>query len=141
MEVPEVYDLYAMAHTASYKKVKAFSESNLDNPENFTNISSHHKLFRYRDERKARKGEDFNPSQHPFDPELVMISGGWRPHGSLAIGDGLIRCPLTLPEIKARQTSSCPEIRTRLWPVDLAIEVSYTDLDIFPPSHCVCAHR
>ena len=29
-KVPEVYDLYAMAHTASFKKVKAFSQSDLD---------------------------------------------------------------------------------------------------------------
>jgi hypothetical protein len=139
--VPEVYDLYAMAHTASYKKAKAFSESDLDHPENFTNISSHHKLVRYNQEGKVRKGEDFNLSQNPIDPELVMISGGRRPHGSLASRDGLFRCPLTLPEIKARHTSSCPEIRTRRRPVDLAIQVSYTDSDIFPPLHCVCGHR
>ena len=62
MEVPEVFDLYAMAHTAPYKKAKAFSESDLDHPESFTNISSHNKLMWYRDEGKARKGEDFNPS-------------------------------------------------------------------------------
>ncbi len=98
-----MYDLYAMAHTASYKKVKAFSESDLEHPENFTNISSHHKLVKYRDEGKARKGEDFNPSQGPIDTELLMISGGGRSHGSTAMGDGLIRCPSTLPEIKARQ--------------------------------------
>lgn len=61
-KVPEVYDLYAMAHTASFKKVKAFSQSDLDDANNFTNISSHNKLVRYRDEGKARKGEDFNPS-------------------------------------------------------------------------------
>ena len=61
-EVPEVFDLYAMAHTAKYNKAKAFSESDLDNPESFTNISSHNKLVRYRDKGKARKGEDFNPS-------------------------------------------------------------------------------
>src|SRR5215216_5027647 len=97
--VPEVYDLYAMAHTASYKKVTTFSPSDLDNPKNFTNISSHNKLVKYRDEGKARKGEDFNPSGQ-FDLELVMISGGGRSHGSIAIGDGLIRCPRTLPEIK-----------------------------------------
>ena len=70
MEVLEVYDLYAIAHTASYKKAKAFSESDLEHLENFTNISSHHKLVRYRDEGKARKGEDFNPSQGPIDLEL-----------------------------------------------------------------------
>ena len=139
--MPEVYDLYAMAHTASFKKVKAFSQSDLDDANNFTNISSHDKLVKYRDEGKARKGEDFNPSEGPIDPELVMISGGGRSHGSIAIGDGLIRCPSTLPEIKARQTSSFPEIRTHPRPVDLAIEVSYMDSDIFPPLHCVCGHR
>ena len=69
-----MYDLYAMAHTASFKKAKAFSPSNLDDANNFTNISSHDKLVNYRDEGKARKGEDFNPSQGPIDPELVMIS-------------------------------------------------------------------
>ena len=64
--VPEVFDLYAMAHTGPYKKVNAFEPSNLDNTKNFTNISSHNKLVRYRDEGKARKGEDFNPSQVPL---------------------------------------------------------------------------
>ena len=52
--MPEVYDLYAMAHTGSYKKVKSFSMSDLDDPKNFTNISSHDKLVKYRDEGKAR---------------------------------------------------------------------------------------
>lgn len=122
-----MYDLYAMAHTASYKKVKAFSESDLEHPENFTNISSHDKLVKYRDHGEARKGEDFNLSQEPLDLKMLMISGGGRPHGSIAIGDGIIRCPLTLPEIKARQSSSCPEITRRPRPVDLAIEVSCTD--------------
>ncbi|KAI5015461.1 hypothetical protein ZWY2020_056851 [Hordeum vulgare] len=55
-EVPQMYDMYVMAHTASYKKVKAFSESDLEHPENFTNISSHHKLVKYIDHGKARKG-------------------------------------------------------------------------------------
>ena len=136
-----MYDLYAMAHTANYKKAKAFSESDLDNPENFTNISSHHKLVRYREEGKARKGEDFNPSQQPIDPELVMISSGGRPHGSIAIGDGPIHCPSTLPKIKKRQTSSDPEIRPRPRLMELQIEVSYTDSDIFAPLHCVCGRR
>ena len=51
-KVPEGYDLYAMAHTASYKQVKG----------------------------KARKREEFNPSQIPCNPEQVM-----RSHGSIAI--------------------------------------------------------
>uniref|UniRef100_A0A8I6Y6W1 Uncharacterized protein n=1 Tax=Hordeum vulgare subsp. vulgare TaxID=112509 RepID=A0A8I6Y6W1_HORVV len=122
--MPHLYDLYGMAHTASYKKAKAFSESDLDDPNNFTNISSHHKLVAYMHAGKATKGDDFNPSQEPLDPELVMISGGRRPHGSIAIGDGIIRCPLTLPEIKKHQSSSCPEIMRRPRPVDLALKAS-----------------
>ena len=77
-----------MAHMAPYKKAKAFSEDVLDHPERFTNISYHNKLVRYRDFGKAMKGEDFNQSQSPFDPELVMISGDERKHGLVAIGDG-----------------------------------------------------
>ena len=77
--MPHLYDLYGMAHTASYKKAKAFSESDLDDPNNFTNISSHQKLMAYRKTGKATKGDDFNPSQEPLDPELVMISSGGRP--------------------------------------------------------------
>ena len=51
-----------MAHMAPYKKAKPFTESDLDDPESFTNKTSHHKLVRYREEGKARKGEDFNQS-------------------------------------------------------------------------------
>ena len=97
--------------------------------------------MRYRDEGKARKGEDFNPSQDLFDTELVMISGGGRSHGSQAIGDGLIRCPKTLPQIKKRLSSSDPEITPRAWPAEIAMAVSYTDSLTFPPLHCVCVRR
>ena len=79
-----------MAHSASYKKAKAFSENDLDHPDSFTNISSHDKLVRYRDWGKKMKCEDFNPSQSPFDPEPVMLSGDGRRHGSIAIRYGLI---------------------------------------------------
>ena len=57
-----MYDLYAMAHSALFKKAKAFSKDDLDHPESFTNISSHNKLGSYRDFGKAVKGDDFNPS-------------------------------------------------------------------------------
>lgn len=76
--------------------------SDLDDPKNFTNISGHDKIMQYRDQGKASKGEDYNPSQGPIDIELLMISDGGRSHGSIAVGDGLIRCTSTLPEIKAR---------------------------------------
>src|SRR4051812_25266593 len=93
-----------MAHNAPYKKAKAFSKDDLDHLESFTNISSHDKLMRYRDWGKKMKGEEFNLSQSPFDPELVMLFGDGRKHGSVAIGDGLIRCPRSLPSRSARQS-------------------------------------
>ena len=68
----------------------------------------------------------------------MKISGGGRSHGSIAIGDGLIRCPRTLPQIKKRQSSSNPEIMPRARPAELAMAVSYTDSLTFPPLHCVC---
>ena len=129
-----------MAHMAHYKKAKAFTKSDLDHPENFINISSHHKLVKYRDEGKTRKWEDFNLSQDPFDTELVMISGGGRSHGAQAIGDGLLRCPKTLPQIKKGLSSSDPEITPRARPAELAMPVSYMDSPTFPPLHCVCVH-
>ena len=102
--MPELFYLYGMSNIASYKKAKAFYESDLENAKNFSNEASHHKMVPYVKEGKARKGPDFNPSR-PLDPELMMISGGGRSHGSLAIGNGLIRCSSTLPQIKKRQTS------------------------------------
>ena len=117
-----------MAHTAPYKKAKAFSEDDLNHPESFTNISSHNKLVRYSDFGKATKGEEFNLSQSAFDPELVMLSGDGSKHGSVAIGDGLMRCPRTLSEIKKRQTSSLLEIRPRPRPMQLAIEARAQEL-------------
>ena len=51
-----------MAHSAPFKKAKAFSKDDLDHPESFTNISSHDKLVRYRDWGKKMKGEEFNLS-------------------------------------------------------------------------------
>src|SRR6266516_4404848 len=117
-----------MAHMAPFKKAKAFSEDDLGHPESFTNISSHNKLVRYRDFGKATKGDDFNPSQSPFDPELVMLSGEGRKHGSVAIGDGLICCPRSLPEIKKRHARSLPEIPPRPRPVELTIEARAQEL-------------
>ena len=44
-----MYDLYAMVHSAPFKKAKAFSEDDLVQPKSFTNISSQDNLMRYRD--------------------------------------------------------------------------------------------
>jgi len=133
--VPQLFDMYGMAHTASYKKAKALSESDLATPSTFTNIAAYSKLKAYTEVAKEKHGEAYNPLGKPIEPELVMISGGGRRHGAMAIADKLIRCDKTLPEIKARQTSSSPAIRPRPRPVDLAIEVSHKDSFILLFSH------
>ena len=138
--MPELFDLYGMSNIAPYKKAKEFSESDLKNAKNFSNEASHHKMVPYVKQGKARKGPDFNPSR-PLDPELVLISGGGRSHGSLAIDNGLIRCSSTLPQIKKRQTSSDPEIPCRLRPVEIEFQVCYMDSVAFPPLLCVCDRR
>ena len=58
---------------APYKKARPFTEFDLDHPECSTNISCHHKLVKYRDEGKARKGEDFNSSQDKSDRSHVVL--------------------------------------------------------------------
>ena len=127
MESPQVFIMYGMAHTASHKKAKVLSESDLATPLTFTNISAYNKFNAYTEVAKEKHGQDYDPRGKPIDPELVMISGGGRRHGFMAIGDKLIRCPSTLPEIKVRQTSSSSSIRTRARLVDLAIQVSHKD--------------
>ena len=129
-EITTFPNIYAMAHMAPLKKAKAFSEDDLDHLESFTNISCHNKLVKYGDIGKTRKGEDFNPSQSPFDPKIVMLSGESRYHGSVAIGDGLIRCPRTLREIKKRQSSSDPEVPPCPQPMELAIEARAQELAV-----------
>ena len=130
-----MFDNFGMAHTASYKKAKALSEEDFATASTFTSISAYSKLKAYTEVAKEKHGQAYDPRGKPIDPELVMISGGGRRHGAMAIADKLIRCPRTLPEIKARQTSSSPAIRTRARPVDLAIEVSHKDSCILVLSH------
>src|SRR3954470_19131277 len=100
--------MYGMAHTVSYKKAKALSESDLATPSTFMNIAAYSKLKAYTEVAKEKHGEAYNPLGKPIDPELVMISVGRRLQGAMAIGDKLIRCDKPLPEIKARKPRSGP---------------------------------
>lgn len=112
-----------MAHKGSYKTAKAYSEG--DGPSAYTSLSAYNKMTSYSEVVKQLRGPDFDPSQNPIDPEALMISGGGKSHGTLAMCDGFVPITETLSQIKARQTSSAPVIRQRARPVDLAIEVSF----------------
>ena len=50
--------MYGMAHTASYKKAKALSESDLATPSTFTNVSAYSKLKAYTEVAKEKHGQD-----------------------------------------------------------------------------------
>ena len=98
-----MFENYGMAHTASYKKAKALSELDLATPSTFTNPSAYSKLKAYTEVAKEKHGQDYDPRGKPIDPEVVMISGGGRRHGAMAIGDRLIRClSLSLRSRRAR---------------------------------------
>ena len=56
MDVPEVFDMYGMAHSASYKTGKALSDTDLTTPSTFTNISANSKLKAYTDMAKEKHG-------------------------------------------------------------------------------------
>nr|XP_040249321.1 uncharacterized protein LOC120966830 [Aegilops tauschii subsp. strangulata] len=74
-DVPELFDLYAMAHSAPYKNAKAFSEFDLDDPKNFTNRASHNKLVSTLPQIKRRQKSsdpEIRPRPRPMDLEIKV---------------------------------------------------------------------
>ena len=65
MEVPQLFDMYVMAHTASYKKAKVLLESDLATPSTFTNIAAYSKLKAYTEVAKEKHGEAYTPFGKP----------------------------------------------------------------------------
>src|SRR3954464_15505882 len=107
-----------MAHKGEYKTVKAYSKG--DGVEAYTSDAAYHKMVAYSEVAKEICGPQFDPSEEEMDPEALMISGGGKYHGSTSMFNGFIHCPETLPQIKARQTSSAPAVRPRSRPVEIA---------------------
>src|SRR3954463_1057399 len=112
-----------MAHKGSYKMATPYSEG--DGPSAYTSLSAYNKMTSYSEVVKQLRDPDFDLSLNPMDAEALMISGGGKSHGTVAMCDGFVPITETLSQIKARQTSSAPVIRQRPRPVDLAIEVSF----------------
>src|SRR3954463_4406595 len=110
-----------MSHKGKYKMVKAYSES--DGVETYTSAASYHKMVAYSEVAKELRGPQFDPSEEEMDPEALMIAAGGKYHGSTSMCNGFVPCPETLPQIKARQTSSAPAVRPCPRPVDIAIQV------------------
>nr|XP_040245648.1 mucin-7-like [Aegilops tauschii subsp. strangulata] len=68
--VPGLFNLYGMAHMAPYKKAKPFTESDLDDPENFTNKTSHHKLIK---KRLSSSDPEITPRARPVEIAMATI--------------------------------------------------------------------
>jgi hypothetical protein len=74
--------------------------------------SSHAQYARNTEACKKKYEEDYNPSEHDIDTDIVMALGGGNKHGRLWIGDGIIDSySLRLADVRARRTESDPHIR------------------------------
>lgn len=95
-----------MAHKGSYKTAKAYSEG--DGPSAYTSLCAYNKMTSYSEVVKQLRGPDFDPSQNPIDPEALMISGGGKSHGTLAMCDGFVPITETISDQgEANELRSC----------------------------------
>jgi hypothetical protein len=96
------------------KATSDVSYSVSDGPEAYNNPSFDRRIAEYTKACKQKYGEDYNPSEHDIDTDIVMALGGGKKHGRLWIGDGIIDSfSLRLADVRARRTESDPQIRAR----------------------------
>jgi hypothetical protein len=90
------------------------SNSVSDGPEAYNNPSFGRRIAEYTEACKQKYEEDYNPSEHDIDTDIVMALGGGKKHERLWIGDGIIDSSgLRLDDVQARRTESDPQIRAR----------------------------
>ena len=118
------FEAYGLAHKAKASVVEPYNE--LDGESAYSSASSYNNIKNYIEVYRDINGPDADPTMHDLDPEVVMIAGKGKKNGRFLMGDGILSTASTptLPQIKARQTSSSPAIRTRLESGRVAMEVS-----------------
>jgi hypothetical protein len=85
-----------------------------DGPAAYINPSFGRRIAEYTEACKQKDGEDYNPSEHDIDTDIVMALGGVKKHERLWIGDDIIdSSSLRLADVQARRTESDPQIRAR----------------------------
>ena len=104
---------YAMAHKG--KATSDVSYNPEDPPSAYSNATVHSRLSQYIEVAKEVHGPEFDPTTADLDGEVIMRAGGGKKHGRYWIGDGVINTATTpsLSQIRARTTSSSPDIRPR----------------------------
>jgi hypothetical protein len=99
-----------MAHKAKTTSDVSYSVS--DGPEAYNNPSFGRCIVEYIEACKQKYGEDYNPSEHDIDTDIVMALGGGKKHERLWIGDDIIDSSSPrLADVRARRTESDPQIR------------------------------
>jgi hypothetical protein len=88
-----------------------------DGPEAYNNPSFSGRIAEYTEAYKQKYGEDYNPSEHDTDTDIVMALGGGKKHGRLWISDGIIdSSSLRLADVRAQRTESDPRYEhDRAW--------------------------
>jgi hypothetical protein len=127
---PNLSVSYALANKGPFKVAKPYDENYTSSL--YTNAAAYNRLSKFKTVAREMKGLEYDVTSEPLDHELVMISGEGRKHGTKAIGHGMFprsSCR-TLPEIKARQTSSSSSIRKCSTPAMVEMEVFYTSPSI-----------
>jgi hypothetical protein len=96
-----------MAHKAKATSDVSYSVSN--GTEVYSNPSFDRRIAEYTDACKQNYGEDYNPSEHDINTDIVMTMGGGKKHRRLWIGDIIIdSSSLRLADVRARRTESDP---------------------------------
>jgi hypothetical protein len=126
------YQAYALSHKAKASIVTPYNDS--DPAEAYTSLTSYTNMQKYKEVFKELHGDESDPSAHPLDPEVVMVAGQGKRHGRFMMGGSILSTASTptLPQIKARQTSSSPAIHSRSTPIQLEIEVIRFSNPSFP---------
>ena len=93
---------YAMAHKG--KATSDVSYNPDDPPEAYTNPTAYDRISEYTSAARSIHGNDYNPSSHDLDAEVVMRIGGGKKHERYYLGDGVIDATSTpsLSQIRAR---------------------------------------
>jgi hypothetical protein len=96
-------------------KAKATSDVSYnvsDGPKAYNNPSFGRRITEYTEACKQKYEEDYNPSEHDINIDIVMALGGGKKHGRLWIGDDINdSSSLRLADVRAWRTESDPQIR------------------------------
>ena len=112
-QVINLYEGYALSN-----KGKASDPNNVfssaDGPEAYTNPNVYEKMARYTEAARQRYGPDYDPTQQPLDTDLVMRTGGGKPHGQYSIANNAID-PTNVPSLRQirRSTSTTSDVPIR----------------------------